>query len=353
MDPGTTVPVNVVFKALRCEIITFLEANRLRRAAFPGAVNALGYQAAIDQFSYIDLDEGKYGALQVDLKTIDTVGLTLGVDWKTAPIPSGKSQTWHLGPSLNGFKTYTRTTVFALPQDGKLGPSKRNMQSKSDLAGEDGAEDAGFFCYVEPPSERPLKRTVADIEALVAHQIPEVEKFERIYVDGTATLAQWLERTISREMAKSWLAKGDYMESVYAGQLQYSFALDIKPGIDLKYTLIANSISPLVPDLSASRENSGTFTLNLNTQHVVAAFGAKNGSALIASDVGPPPPYQVWGPPPEPKKSPPGGHFAPVPKQRQGASAPTRAPAAVPSRGPGVRLEYPLPLPSLVPPANQ
>lgn len=348
VDPGTTVPVNTVFKALRCEIMTFLEANRMRRAAFPSAVKTIGYQAAIEHYSFIDLDEAKFGALQVDLKTIDTVGLTLGVDWKSAPNVSGNSQTWHLGPSLNGFKTYTRTTVFALPQDGKLGPSIRNSRSKARLAGDAGTEDSGFFCYLEAPSERPLKRTLADIEELVAHRLPEVEQYERIYVDGTGTLASWLETTISREMAKSWLAKGDYMEAVYAGQLQYSFALDIKPGIDLKYTLIANTISPLVPDLSASRENSGTFTLNLNTQHVVAAFAAKNGNAIIASDIGPPPEppaYEVWGPK--------GAAGARAPVATRPAAASGGSSSVRPTRGPGVRLEYPLPLPSLVAPANQ
>ncbi|MBW7961932.1 hypothetical protein [Bradyrhizobium sp. BR 10261] len=341
--------MNVVFKALRCEIITFLEANRMRRAQFARALKDYGYETAIEHYSFIDLDETKFGALQVDLKTIDTVGLTLGVDWKASSVPSGNSETWHLGPSYTGFKTYTRTTTFALPQDAKLGPSKRNKRPAANLAGGVGDEDAGFFCYLEPQTPTPLIRTLADVELLVAHQVPEVEKFDRIYVDGKATLAQWLEITISREMAKSWLAKGDYMEAVYAGQLQYSFALDIKPGIDLKYTLVASTISPLVPDLSASRENSGTFTLDLNTLHVVAAAGARNGSAIIASDIGPPPApvaFQVWGPPTTP---PPGSH-APVPRQPAPGAGGAAAPS--PRRGPGVRLEYPLPLPSLVSPAN-
>ena len=351
VDPGSTVPVNTVFKALRCEIMTFLVANRLRRAVFDNAVKNLGYQPAIDRYSYIDLDERKFGVLQVDLKTIDTLGLTLGVDWKTLVDKAGNSQTWHLGPSSTAFKTYIRTTVFALPQDGTLGPSKRNGQHVPRLSGSTDAVDADFFCYAENSDERPLNYGLENVEILVVHGWPKIEQFDRIYVDGSMTLAAWLEQTISREMAKSWLAKGDYMEAVYAGQLQYSFALDIKPGIDLKYTLVANSISPLVPDLSASRENSGTFTLDLNTLHVVAALGAKNGSAIIASDVGPPPTFTAWGP------------TAPGAGASKGARAPGRVvtspPGAavprqpsIPARGPGVRLEYPLPLPSLTTPPN-
>src|SRR5206468_6080956 len=88
VDPGSTVPVNVVFKALRCEIITFLEVNRMRRAQFPRAYKDRGYEEAIEHYSFIDLDEGRFGALQVDLKTIDTVGLSLGVDWKASSVPS-------------------------------------------------------------------------------------------------------------------------------------------------------------------------------------------------------------------------------------------------------------------------
>ena len=83
VDPGLTVPVDKVFKSLRCELITFLEANRWRAIEFEKRKSRLGYDEARTRYAYLDLDPTKYGALQVDLKTIDVLGLTIGLDWKT------------------------------------------------------------------------------------------------------------------------------------------------------------------------------------------------------------------------------------------------------------------------------
>jgi hypothetical protein len=333
VDPGDTVPVNTVFKSLRCEVVTFLAANRARRAEFDKAVISMGYRAAFAKFVYIDIDNTKFGGLQVDLKTIDALGMSLGIDWKAHVDTHGRFHTWHIGPALNGTKTYTQTNVFAIPQDGKLGPSQRGTPSPR-LSGDADAEDSDFFCYLEQRDAPKLKAELKNFEALAAHQIPEVENFDRIYIDGKQPLAQWLMETLSAEAAKSSLARQDYMESAYAGQLQYSFALDVKPSMDLKYTLVATVINPYIPDFTASRDSSGTFTLALNTYLALAAAGARGGNASIAAAFpGPPKPLEVWGP------NRPNAQRAGVP-----AFGGRIAPETAGRRGPGVILDYPLPL---------
>ena len=329
VDPGEAVPVERIFKALRCEIVTFLELNGFRRTEFDKQKKVLGYEAAYAKYAFLDLDNTKYGQLQVDLKTVDSLGLAVGVDWKILPQPPGRSETWHVGPSLNANKTYTRTTAFAIPQDALLGTSVREKPAAPRLSVNDTATDRDFFCYVEPATATPLRASLENLQALAAHQIPEIESFDRIFVDGRP-LAQWLGEKVSAEASKSSVAMATYMESVYAGQIQYSFALQVKPSIDPKYTLVARVISPLVPSLTASRENTGTFSLLLNTTFATAAAGAKAGTAIIASSKAPP----VWGP------------TAPTSALRT-----SRQPLP-PRRGPGIELEYPLPILTLPSPAQ-
>jgi hypothetical protein len=341
VDPGDTVPVNTVFKSLRCELVTFLAANRARRDAYVNVVKTIGFKAASERFAYVDIDDSKFGGLQVDLKTIDALGLSVGLDWKTQIEPGGRFHTWHIGPALNGSKTYTRTTVFAIPQDDKLGQSQRGSPSPR-LSGDAQADDSDFFCYLEQRDAAKLKADLETFEALAAHKIPQVENFDRIYVDGPQPLAQWLMEKISAETAKSSLARQDYMESAYAGQLQYSFALEVKPSMDLKYTMVATVINPYVPEFTASRDSTGTFTLALNTHLATAAAGARSGSASIAAAYpGSPKPLEVWGP------NSPNAQKAVTPALGGRIAPPTTG-----RRGPGVILDYPLVLTPLPPPGQ-
>src|SRR5262245_38554712 len=178
LDPGEGVPVERVFKALRCEVVTFLELNRFRREAFEKQKNHLGYEAAYAKYAYLNLEDGRYGALQVDLKTIDSLGLTVGVDWKVLPQPAGRSETWHIGPSLSANKTYTRTTTFAIPQDALLGPSLRENDAVDQLSVSDTRSDRDFFCFVEAANLAPLRASLENLQALAAHQIPAIENFD-------------------------------------------------------------------------------------------------------------------------------------------------------------------------------
>src|SRR5579872_4770389 len=108
-DPGQQVPVAAVLKSLRCELITFLEANRLRRQEFT-KLHLLDFQNAFENYAYLDLDDKEYASIEVDLKTIDTLGLSLGIDQKFPYGPGGAfSKTWHLGPAATTTLTYSRS----------------------------------------------------------------------------------------------------------------------------------------------------------------------------------------------------------------------------------------------------
>jgi hypothetical protein len=165
-------------------------------------------------------------------------------------------------------------------------------------------------------------------EALAAGRFPETSRFERIYIIDTGKpLAQWLSENISGEMSKG--SPGNkYMESIYPGQLQYSFALELKPNVELKYTMVATVINPYVPSVSASRTNSGTFTLYLNTKLVSAAAGGKTGAALIVSDFPSIKDLSLWGP-----------TRTAIEIETLSIKQEKKIPQA-----PGVRLEYPLPI---------
>jgi hypothetical protein len=365
VDPGSMVPVESVLKSLRCELVTFFEVNRLRINLYEYHLKKrdLDFKSNFLNYAYMDLDPERYGTLDVTLKTIDSLGLALGIDWKTQIDKSGAFHDWHFGPGLAATKTYNREVVFAVPQDGRLGPDVRTEDGtvppheRSPLADPE-AQDRDFFCFLQkdnivaPPitTETINKASAAlqFLEKLARHELPELENFQRIWVDGTTPLAEWLEK-VSAETAKGFFSATQYpyTGAIIPGQVNYSFGLEVKPSVDLKFTLIATVINPEVPDVMISRDNTGTFQMFLNNTHAAAAFGGKQGTATI----------------PRPQKS---AAWGPLNDQTtntttiQPAYSPSAAPAApkqsAPStygtRSPGYRLEAPLPLP-LPPPAGQ
>ena len=362
VDPGLTVPVESVMKSLRCELTTFFEVNRLRIRLYEAGIGKVDFQANFQNYVYMDLDPTRYGSIDANFKTIDSLGLTLGVDWihKFGSI----SKDWHLGPALTGTKTYNREVVFAVPQDGRLGADVRQKDGsvsklESSPLADPNLPDRNFFCYLQTsgdPIPRLSTKTIADaretlqfLEMLSHHDLPKYENFERIWVDGTATLATWLE-SVSAEMAKGFFSaqKAPYAGAVIPGQVNYTFGLDLKPSIDFKVTYIATIINPAVSDLSASRDNSGSFQIFLNTTHAAASFGGKTGTAIIEQ----PAKSVAWGPIADKSGNrtvKQGTPYEGPPIPGPGGPGASERPSTYGTRSPAYRLESPIPIP--LPPA--
>jgi len=337
-DPGALVPVASVMKSIRCEIVTFLVANRLRQRQFLKEYES-NFQDAFQKYAYLNLDDKEYGAVQADLKTIDTLGLSLGIDRKFMYGSTNQfSKTWHLGPSVTGTWTYTRSDVFALAQDATLGPTTRTGSAHKPIANVK-RQDANFFCYKNAADSSALTNSLVGAEAMVNHERPKLENFERIWVIqvGEITLSKWLEM-MSTEMAKNYLAQGPFKESLIPGQINYTFTLEIKPSFDGKYTLVSQLYNPYVPDLTVTKDDTSTFSFYLNTDSAKAAYGAKNGSASIPSS---PPQWSL--------KS----VVIPAPPSGQpSGTKPSRTRRNAPGQTPGVVFPAPIALPG-PPPAGQ
>jgi hypothetical protein len=343
-DPGTFVPVVTVTKAIRCEIITFLVANRLRKKEFLKEYQ-IDFRDAFERYAFLDLDEKEYGSVQADLKTIDSLGLSIGIDRKfTYGSTNQFSKVWHIGPALNGNWTYTRSNVFAVAQDATLGRSVRGQLLNPALSASANREDADFFCYKDSSVAPVATNSLDNAEALVRHSRPDLENFDRIWIAqiGEVTLARWLE-LMGEEMAKNYLAQGPYTESLIPGQINYTFSLEVKPSFDGKYTLISRLYNPYVPDLTASIDNTSTFSLYLNTPSSKAAYGGKNGTANLPTS---PPVWKVGTtviPAPESAK---------LQKETVGPVRPKRRLPSAPGQTPGVTFPAPLAIPA-PPPAGQ
>jgi hypothetical protein len=368
-DPGVGVPKTAIVKSIRCELMTFIVTNRYRESAFLDLYQKnfrqMDFRTAFANYAYIDVDDNQYAAIDANLKTLDMASLTVGLDWKTNVNKAGESHDKHLGPGISASKTYIADTLYAVPQDSRLGPktppdsfepssSKRVHQPQKFYQDAD-SSDVDYYCY---KNERGMPAPHADLrtfEALSDHQYPQFENFDRIYVasDNFVPLARWLQIQ-GTEMAQATLSIDKNMENILPGQLSYSFALDVKPSIDLKYTLVATVISPAVPELMASREDTDTFTIYLNTKSAKFASGGKSGGTTIYT---PDTSTEAWGPvhqvKVEQKLPPPGAApgtppvttYTYITKPRP----PVQTPASrTPFRDPGGSLVAPLPL---IPPA--
>jgi len=354
-DPGQLVPVASVLKSIRCEVITFLVANRIRRQEFLNW-HLVDFQTAFDKYAYLDLDDKEYATVQVDLKTIDTLGLSLGIDQKFPYGPGGAfSHTSHLGPADTSTWTYSRSNLFAVTQNATLGPTPQSGLKVPQLYGDADRQDASFFCYTATKDQAPQYSAEA-VESLVLHQRPDLENFHRIWVVGgeTMTLARWLE-IMAAEMAKNYLAQGPYTESLIPGQINYTYTLEVKPSFDLKYTLISHAYNPLIPDVNFSKDDTSTFSLYLNTAYAKAAYGAKNGNASLPSE---PPIWRISHRIPNESKTKGGSSgTASAPGGTAPGTAPPRirpriAPSGGPGQRPGIQFSAPVALPG-PPPAQQ
>ena len=311
---GQGPKVSDVVKSLRCEIITFLVVNRLRAILSADAHNALirakqvqdleSYKLALNtqrSLRYLPIDSTQYAALTVDFKNVDTLSLTLGYDWKKqnllAPKTSYRSfdvTDYHVGPSYSDTRTFEYIQTIGLPQSADLGPTKDPdplPQPNKFYPGRFSgvffraiAEDSEFYCYKSLWERHPtdISGLINDVQDLVENNDAgdRFRNFKRIYIgeDRGLTFAKWLQNT-STDTVVNQLPIYQSSEALYNGQLEYTFTIDVKPGLDLKYTLVAALTNPLVPEVSGSIEHSSQFAIFLNSPNSLPAFGAKTGNS--------------------------------------------------------------------------
>ena len=287
VDPGDNTTNAAVLKSLRCEFISFLTLNREFGRQAAALRKAQRFDDAVVHFRHLAVDRYKWGAITTDFKAVNSLSASVGIDVRDVP-DALHSRTWHLGPSVGGAATYDRAQTYVVPQFASLGPTRgaldldgdATLQIYRDLSSE---VDRDYFCYKQlklPPRAEDYQVRFQDLERLVSGDFPEAENFTRIRVDATRPLAVWLMST-GQQMAKNAVSITTNNETLYAGQLSYSFALQIKPAVDARLTLIARNLNPLVPSLSAGIDNTNTFTIFLNARESDAAVTAKSGTGLI------------------------------------------------------------------------
>ncbi len=278
-----------LLKSLRCEMLTFYDANRQRmkvytdltqyyranRKAKPAAAEDAFREAQL--FSHFVLSDELYGEASLDLKVLDvlgSVGSGSSLDYKRSYAKSTSSFDWHVGPSLNTQNTYDKTWVFLIDQGASMYPPKE-------------AATDPLRCYSQiPPSETvpktPTVPSPQDYDGLAAGKYPQYQLFERIKVDLTKPLAEWLQDDSAQMWTSFHQNAPDKDQSLFPVQQTFSFAVQIGAGIEAKYALVSTRWSPFAPDLTASLQQTGTLTFVLNGPDAVLANSAKTGNATNA-----------------------------------------------------------------------
>lgn len=261
-DPREEIAVADVLKSLRCELITFLDANRQKERLYEQLADK-DYATAAGRYAFLDLDEDLYAGVYVTLRVSNTKSGSLTVS-RDIEFASGEVLTMEAGPSLSDGATYTLEQSYALLQGATLYDAK--------AAG--AAAGASSACYSELPSAAGQR----DLPGLAAGRYPEFERFQRIHVEEVP-LAGWLQ-TVAAEAARNDLLPAAMEERLQPGQLSYSFAISVKPGLNGRLRLRA---TPWIVNasVSASGESFSRFEFVLNTLHSQAADDALDGTATF------------------------------------------------------------------------
>jgi hypothetical protein len=292
--------VPAFLKSIRCELITFYEANRERRAQFRLAKEQHDRKYAALHHPYFPLaddptvtvdaptnaplhafgkrkEKGKgnskkkkvpyylLGGVYLDLKVIDTIGIpavgtgNTSIDRKQT-INATTSKTWHFGPSLQDQNTYQLQWAFVIEQTATL------------YAGN--GEPDPFQCYnsLPPPS---------GFDQLARGGCPEREEFKRILVNGTIPLAAWLQDS-SAEMWTSYVAgtkEIEEQERLIPAQMLYTFAVQTTVGLDVRFFEITPKWNPLALNVSGSVVQTSQVQFALNGLDAPFAAAAKAGLA--------------------------------------------------------------------------
>lgn len=282
-DPAKNVPVKAVIKSIRCELVSFFAINFQRAIEFNKLERQQRLAEAIELYPFLPIDRRNYASVLLNTTENVNAGLSVGLSIRDTSIISGSPdlKTWRALPSASLMTTYERGQPLILPQFASVGPVSPGSDSTTQIYDPSSSLDQGYFCYKPISRSAPKRREerLADLQDLVSHKLPELENFDRIFVNGTP-MAVWL-GLVSREAAANRRTILPNDEGIESGQLTYSFSLMTKFGGEGDYTLVARHISPFVPGGNASTDTTGKFSIVINLKKASLSVGAQNGNAAI------------------------------------------------------------------------
>ncbi|WP_375779171.1 hypothetical protein ACE103_09295 [Bradyrhizobium sp. ma5] len=269
-DPSTGVlttgQVQGFLKSLRCELITFYELERSRKAAFLKARKA-GLLEAYANYAYFDVSPSLFGAITLELKITDGASIGSGTvfDYRLPPDFS-KNTIAHLGPTASAQGVYDLIWSFLLKQNAKLTTSASLPAEADPMVKEQ-------ICF-----NGPGLGDLAALEALAEDAAPQRALFTRIKVDFGKPLAAWLRDKATIISAGQLLPAADF-ENAEAAQMYYQFAVQVVAGLDAKYSLTSVHWNALAGNASASLQQNSYVSLYINGPGAAYVNGAKSGSA--------------------------------------------------------------------------
>lgn len=268
-----------LLKSMRCELITYIEANRQRRNLFY-LLRDFDRAYAFATFPHYELSEKQFGLIVLDLKVQDTVGAGASID-PLHTVDAATTQTWHFGPSAGNQNTYELNWSFLVPQDARLTPPPNKIDP--------------LQCYTALPPIIPFRGVedrlrkagyvTRDFDGLARGDYPELANFVRVTVNGTLPLAAWLQSN-STETWANFAAldrKLEANEQFIPAQMIYTFAVQATVGLEVKFTLVSPSWSALAPNANGSTQHTSQVQIWLNGEPAKLAAAAQTGTAEITT----------------------------------------------------------------------
>jgi hypothetical protein len=283
-------------QSLRCELITFYEANNQRHNLFDFYNTNHHRRYAVDNFPYFELSKELFGGIYLDLKVVDTAnvpGSGTNFNQKTS-FDAAHSTSWHAGPTFSDTNTYELVRSFLIAQNQTLsGPT---ITTTSYEAGDIPDADP-FQCYKAIPqtaADRDVEKTVKpkfkvrDFDGLAQNNYPKLNQFQRIRVTGSSVLplAAWIQENM-RDSWSNFAAKDESIEikeNIIPTQITYSFTVQVQLGLDVSYSLATTRWNPLALDAGGSTQQTSFLQFVVNGPDAALAAGAKNGVATSAVD---------------------------------------------------------------------
>lgn len=275
----TRSQVPKLLQSVRCELVTYYRADLWRKKQFEAAKD---YAAAVRDYSFFPLDPDQLGAVFLDLKVIDSLGIPSGPTATTinqTVLSNGgiDKRTWHFGPTASDTNTYELNWPLVIPQNATLAVEyeTKDHDKKKTFGSE-------FFpCYhnLRQPIQD-LTRSDNLVEHLARHDYPEFENFARIYVDGAKPLAEWLldsSKELGTALFQERSVSSESSERMYPAQMIYTFTVQVGVGADASESLITAHWNPVGLDISASTQQTSMLTIYVNGEDATNANGAKIG----------------------------------------------------------------------------